>query len=56
VHPDRAAGGTGRGVRRGSARWADLWLRKNIALPFSAGSRMQIRVDAFKVFNRANFN
>ena len=34
----------------------DLGLRKNIALPFSAGSRMQIRVDAFNVFNRANFD
>ena len=34
----------------------DLGLRKNIALPVSAGSRLQIRVDAFNVFNRANFN
>ena len=34
----------------------DLGLRKNIALPLSAGSRMQIRVDAFNVFNRANFD
>ena len=34
----------------------DLGLRKNIALPLSAGARMQIRVDAFNVFNRANFN
>ena len=34
----------------------DIGLRKNIALPFSAGSRMQIRVDAFNVFNRVNFN
>ena len=34
----------------------DLGLRKNIALPFSAGSQMQIRVDAFNVFNRVNFD
>ena len=34
----------------------DLGLRKNIALPFSAGSQMQIRVDAFNVLNRVNFS
>ena len=34
----------------------DLGLRKNIALPLSTGARMQIRVDAFNVFNRVNFN
>ena len=34
----------------------DLGLRKNIALPLSAGARMQIRVDAFNVFNRVNFD
>ena len=34
----------------------DLGLRKNIVLPFSDGARMQIRVDAFNVFNRANFD
>ncbi len=56
LQPAGTFGTTGRGDLRGpDLRVVDVSLTKETALPMGQGNRLEVRLDVFNIFNRANF-
>ena len=56
LQPAGTFGNTGRGDFRGpDMRTVDLALSKDTALPIGNANRIELRLEVFNVFNRANF-